>query len=87
MSGPGGLGSSSGGWSNIMDITITWVAAGRWKGTKTNMVWEEANGIYIVRFANLPGTKRDYLRALATRGLRAEGWQRSVAETRVSVRV
>jgi choline dehydrogenase-like flavoprotein len=40
-----------------------------------------ANGIYVVRFANLFGDKRDYLRGFGYQGGAArDGWQRNVAE-------
>jgi choline dehydrogenase-like flavoprotein len=43
-----------------------------------------ANGIYVVRFANLFGDKRDYLRGFGYQGAASrEGWQRSVAELNV----
>jgi choline dehydrogenase-like flavoprotein len=42
------------------------------------------NGVYIVRFANLFGDKRDYLRGFGYQGgASREGWQRYVAEMEI----
>jgi choline dehydrogenase-like flavoprotein len=80
---PGGLGSSSGELGhNIMDHHYNIGAAGVMEGYEDKYVYgRRANGIYIVRFANLFGDKRDYLRGFGYQGAASrEGWQRSVAE-------
>src|ERR1700754_2359082 len=80
---PGGLGSSSGELGhNIMDHHYNIGAAGVMEGYEDKYVYgRRANGIYIVRFANLFGDKRDYLRGFGYQGgASREGWQRNVAE-------
>ncbi|HEY4336161.1 MAG TPA: GMC family oxidoreductase [Puia sp.] len=80
---PGGLGSSSGELGhNIMDHHYNIGAAGVMEGYEDKYVYgRRPNGIYIVRFANLFGDKRDYLRGFGYQGAASrEGWQRSVAE-------
>ncbi|GGA92234.1 GMC oxidoreductase [Puia dinghuensis] len=85
---PGGLGSSSGELGhNIMDHHYNLGAAGVMEGYEDKYVYgRRANGIYIVRFANLFGDKRDYLRGFGYQGSASrEGWQRDVAEMSVGV--
>ena len=80
---PGGLGSSSGELGhNIMDHHYNVGAAGVMEGYEDKYYYgRRANGIYIVRFANLFGDKRDYLRGFGYQGgASREGWQRNVAE-------
>lgn len=80
---PAGLGSSSGELGhNIMDHHYNTGAAGVMEGYEDKYVYgRRANGIYIVRFANLFGDKRDYLRGFGYQGgASREGWQRNVAE-------
>ena len=80
---PDGLGSSSGELGhNIMDHHYNTGAAGVMEGYEDKYVYgRRANGIYIVRFANLFGDKRDYLRGFGYQGgASREGWQRNVAE-------
>jgi choline dehydrogenase-like flavoprotein len=80
---PGGLGSSSGELGhNIMDHHYNVGAAGVMEGYEDKYYYgRRANGIYIVRFANLFGDKRDYLRGFGYQGSASrEGWQRDVAE-------
>jgi choline dehydrogenase-like flavoprotein len=57
-------------------------AAGVMEGYEDKYVYgRRPNGIYIVRFANLFGDKRDYLRGFGYQGgASREGWQRNVAE-------
>jgi choline dehydrogenase-like flavoprotein len=79
----GGLGSSSGELGhNIMDHHYNVGAQGTMEGYEDKYVYgRRANGIYIVRFANLFGDKRDYLRGFGYQGSASrEGWQKSVAE-------
>ncbi|HTI08417.1 MAG TPA: GMC family oxidoreductase [Puia sp.] len=80
---PDGLGSSSGELGhNIMDHHYNLGAAGKVDGFHDKYVYgRRANGIYVVRFANLFGDTRDYLRGFGYQGAASrEGWQRSVAE-------
>jgi choline dehydrogenase-like flavoprotein len=80
---PGGLGSSSGELGhNIMDHHYNVGAAGVMEGYEDKYYYgRRANGIYIVRFANLFGDKRDYLRGFGYQGSASrEGWSRDVAE-------
>jgi choline dehydrogenase-like flavoprotein len=80
---PGGLGSSSGELGhNIMDHHYNVGAAGVMEGYEDQYYYgRRANGIYIVRFANLFGDKRDYLRGFGYQGSASrEGWERDVAE-------
>jgi choline dehydrogenase-like flavoprotein len=80
---PGGLGSSSGELGhNIMDHHYNVGAAGVMEGYDDKYYYgRRANGIYIVRFANLFGDKRDYLRGFGYQGSASrEGWERNVAE-------
>jgi choline dehydrogenase-like flavoprotein len=80
---PGGLGSSSGELGhNIMDHHYNTGASGVMEGYEDKYVYgRRANGIYIVRFANLFGDKRDYRRGFGYQGgASREGWQRNVAE-------
>jgi choline dehydrogenase-like flavoprotein len=80
---PDGLGSSSGELGhNIMDHHYNLGAAGTMEGYEDKYVYgRRANGIYVVRFANLFGDKRDYLRGFGYQGgASREGWQRNVAE-------
>jgi len=80
---PGGLGSSSGELGhNIMDHHYNVGAAGVMEGYEDKYVYgRRANGFYIVRFANLFGDKRDYLRGFGYQGgASREDWKRDVAE-------
>ena len=80
---PDGLGSSSGELGhNIMDHHYNLGASGVMEGYEDKYVYgRRANGIYIVRFANLLGDKRDYLRGFGYQGSASrDGWQRDVAE-------
>jgi choline dehydrogenase-like flavoprotein len=80
---PEGLGSSSGELGhNIMDHHYNIGASGVMPGYEDKYVYgRRANGIYIVRFANLFGDKRDYLRGFGYQGgASRENWQRDVAE-------
>lgn len=80
---PGGLGSSSGELGhNIMDHHLGVRAGGRVEGYQDKYVYgRRPNGIYIPRFRNLFGDKRDYLRGFAYQGSAGrESWSRNVAE-------
>jgi choline dehydrogenase-like flavoprotein len=80
---PDGLGSSSGELGhNIMDHHYNLGASGTMEGYQDKYVYgRRANGIYVVRFANLFGDKRDYLRGFGYQGgAGRDGWQHNVAE-------
>ena len=80
---PEGLGSSSGELGhNLMDHHFRAGAAGIAEGYDDKYVYgRRANGIYIPRYRNLFGDKRDYLRGFGYQGSAGrEGWGREVAE-------
>ena len=80
---PDGLGSSSGELGhNLMDHHLNVGASGSIEGYEDKYYYgRRANGIYIPRFANLNGDKRDYLRGFGYQGApAAEGWNREIAE-------
>ncbi len=80
---PDGLGSSSGELGhNIMDHHYNVGASGDIEGYEDKYYYgRRANGFYIVRFANLFGDKRDFLRGFGYQGGGSrENWSRSVAE-------
>ncbi|MFN5226053.1 MAG: GMC oxidoreductase, partial [Bacteroidota bacterium] len=80
---PGGLGSSSGELGhNIMDHHLGVGANGRVEGYEDKYYYgRRANGIYIPRFRNLFGDKRDYLRGFGYQGgAGREGYRHEVAE-------
>ncbi|MDH7461636.1 GMC family oxidoreductase [Chitinophagaceae bacterium 26-R-25] len=83
---PEGLGSSSGELGhNIMDHHYNLGASGRVEGYEDKYYFgRRANGIYLVRFANLFGDKRDFMRGFGYQGgASREGWSRNVAELSV----
>ena len=80
---PDGLGSSSGELGhNIMDHHLGVGAGGTVEGFEDKYVFgRRANGIYIPRYVNLFGDKRDYLRGFGYQGgANREGWSRTVPE-------
>ena len=80
---PGGLGSSSGELGhNVMDHHFRVGASGKAQGYDDKYVYgKRPNGIYIVRYRNLFGEKRDYLRGFGYQGgASRQGWGREVAE-------
>ena len=80
---PDGLGSSSGELGhNIMDHHLGVGAGGRVEGYEDKYYYgRRANGIYIPRFRNLFGDKRDYLRGFGYQGgASREGYRHEVAE-------
>jgi choline dehydrogenase-like flavoprotein len=80
---PDGLGSSSGELGhNLMDHHLDAGAYGRVEGYEDKYVYgRRANGIYIPRFRNLSGDKRDYVRGFGYQGgAGREGWDREIAE-------
>ncbi|MGZ3757871.1 MAG: GMC oxidoreductase [Mucilaginibacter sp.] len=83
---PDGLGSSSGELGhNIMDHHYNLGASGEVEGYDDKYYYgRRPNGIYVVRFANLFGDKRDYLRGFGYQGAASrEGWSREIAEMNV----
>lgn len=83
---PDGLGSSSGELGhNIMDHHLG-VGAGGWvEGFEDKYVFgRRANGIYIPRYRNLFGDKRDYLRGFGYQGgASRSGWDREIPELQI----
>ncbi|HEX3385624.1 MAG TPA: GMC family oxidoreductase, partial [Mucilaginibacter sp.] len=80
---PGGLGSSSGELGhNIMDHHYNLGASGMMEGYDDKYYFgRRPNGVYVVRFANLFGDKRDYLRGFGYQGgAGRDGWSRNVTE-------
>ncbi len=80
---PDGLGSSSGELGhNVMDHHYNCGASGTMEGYEDSYYYgKRANGFYIVRFANLFGDKRNYLRGFGYQGgASRESWARDVAE-------
>ncbi len=80
---PGGLGSSSGELGhNIMDHHLGVGASGLVEGYDDKYTFgRRANGIYIPRYQNLFGDKRDYLRGFGYQGGGTrEGFNRSAEE-------
>jgi choline dehydrogenase-like flavoprotein len=80
---PDGLGSSSGELGhNLMDHHLDVGAYGRVEGYEDKYVYgRRANGIYVPRFRNLFGDKRDYLRGFGYQGgAGRDGWDREIAE-------
>jgi choline dehydrogenase-like flavoprotein len=83
---PGGLGSSSGELGhNVMDHHYNCGASGSVEGYEDKYYYgRRANGFYIVRFANLFGDKRNYLRGFGYQGSASrQGWSRDVAELQI----
>ena len=80
---PDGLGNSSGQLGhNLMDHHFRCGAGGKMEGYEDKTVYgRRANGIYIPRYRNLFGDKRDYLRGFGYQGgANREDWRRDVAE-------
>ena len=80
---PEGLGSSSNALGrNLMDHHLGVGAGGMVEGYEDKYVYgRRANGIYIPRYRNLFGDKRDYVRGFGYQGSAGrEGWQRNIAE-------
>jgi choline dehydrogenase-like flavoprotein len=83
---PEGLGSSSGELGhNVMDHHYNCGASGSVEGYEDKYYYgRRANGFYIVRFANLFGDKRNYLRGFGYQGGASRaGWSRDVAELQI----
>ncbi len=83
---PNGLGSSSNELGhNVMDHHYNCGASGKVEGYEDKYYYgKRANGFYIVRFANLFGDKRNYLRGFGYQGgAGRQGWSRDVAELQI----
>jgi choline dehydrogenase-like flavoprotein len=79
----GGLGSSSGELGhNLMDHHFKCGASGEMEGYDDKYYFgRRANGVYIPRYRNLFGDKRDYLRGFGYQGNAGrQGWSREIAE-------
>ncbi len=80
---PDGLGSSSGELGhNLMDHHLGVGAGGDVEGYEDKYFYgSRPNGIYIPRYRNLFGDKRDYIRGFGYQGgASRQGWSRGVAE-------
>ncbi|SDL11611.1 Choline dehydrogenase [Catalinimonas alkaloidigena] len=80
---PEGLGNDSGQVGrNVIDHHFRTGAAGEWMGFEDQYYYgRRANGIYVPRYRNVGGDKRDYLRGFGYQGgASRQGWQRGVAE-------
>ena len=80
---PDGLGSSSGELGhNLMDHHLGVGASGHMEGYEDKYYFgRRANGIYIPRYRNLNGDKRDYIRGFGYQGRASrESWSRSIPE-------
>ncbi len=83
---PDGLGSASGELgNNVMDHHFRAGATGEAEGYDDKYYYgKRPNGIYIPRFRNLDGEKRDYLRGFGYQGSASrQGWDREVAEMNI----
>ncbi|HEY0770774.1 MAG TPA: GMC family oxidoreductase, partial [Sphingobacteriaceae bacterium] len=80
---PDGFGNSSGQLGhNLMDHHFRTGASGVAEGFDDKYYYgRRANGVYVPRFRNIGGDKRDYLRGFGYQGGASRtGWQRDVAE-------
>jgi choline dehydrogenase-like flavoprotein len=80
---PGGLGSSSGELGhNVMDHHFRLGASGTYEGFEDKYYFgKRPTGLYIPRFRNVNGDKRDYIRGFGYQGgASRSGWSRDVAE-------
>ena len=83
---PGGLGSSCGELGhNVMDHHYNLGASGVMEGYDDRYYYgRRPNGIYIPRFVNINGDKRDYVRGFGYQGAASRtGWRREVAELNI----
>jgi choline dehydrogenase-like flavoprotein len=80
---PNGLGNSSGVLGRyLMDHHFRTGAEGTWEGDEDKYIFgKRPNGIYMPRYRNLNGEKRDYLRGFGYQGGGGRsGWSRVIAE-------
>ena len=83
---PDGLGSSSGELGhNVMDHHFRCGASGTVEGYDDKYYYgKRPNGIYVVRYRNLFGDKRDYIRGFGYQGgASRQGWSREIAEMNI----
>jgi choline dehydrogenase-like flavoprotein len=83
---PEGLGSSSGELGhNVMDHHFRCGASGEAEGYDDKYYYgKRPNGIYLVRYRNLFGDKRDYIRGFGYQGgASRQGWSREIAEMNI----
>jgi choline dehydrogenase-like flavoprotein len=83
---PEGLGSSSGELGhNVMDHHLGAGANGRVEGYDDKYYFgRRPNGIYVPRFRNFFGDKREYLRGFGYQGSASrKGWRREIAELNI----
>lgn len=83
---PDGLGNTSGQLGhNLIDHHFRCGASARVEGYEDKYYYgRRPNGIYIPRFRNLFGDKRDYLRGFGYQGgASREGWAREIAELNI----
>jgi choline dehydrogenase-like flavoprotein len=83
---PDGLGSSSGELGhNLMDHHFRCGASGKAEGYDDKYYFgKRPNGVYIPRFRNLNGEKRDYIRGFGYQGgASRDGWGREIAEMNI----
>jgi choline dehydrogenase-like flavoprotein len=83
---PEGLGSSSGDLGhNLMDHHFRVGASGKAEGYDDQYYYgKRPNGVYVVRYRNLFGDKRDYLRGFGYQGSASRsGWSRDIAEMNI----
>ena len=83
---PDGLGSSSDQLGhNIMDHHLKVGASGIVEGYEDKYTYgRRANGIYVPRYRNLNGEKRDYIRGFGYQGSAGrERWSRNIAEMNI----
>jgi choline dehydrogenase-like flavoprotein len=83
---PEGLGSSSGQLGhNLMDHHFKVGASGMMEGYEDRYYYgRRANGIYIPRYRNLNGDKRDYIRGFGYQGSAGrERWSRDIPEMNI----
>jgi choline dehydrogenase-like flavoprotein len=85
---PEGLGSSSGQLGhNLMDHHLGVRVGGWMEGYEDKYYYgRRPNGIYVPRFRNINGDKRDYLRGFGYQGGGSrQGWSRDVAELSIGL--
>ena len=87
---PEGLGSSSGALGhNLMDHHLGVGASGVMEGYEDKYTYgRRPNGIYVPRYRNLFGDKRDYLRGFGYQGGGSrEGWGREIKELTIGAQL
>ena len=85
---PDGLGSSSGELGhNVMDHHLGVGAGGTVEGYEDKYYYgRRPNGVYIPRYRNYFGDKRDYLRGFGYQGGGSrQGWDREIAKCKLVV--